>query len=759
MHNVRIENLLAERCGRISAVHCEPCDLDMEFMEMASRFSQLDGSVALVSGGDLDCARFDLLGIWPWLTLSGRERRVRLTINDQPVELADDPFEVLSAVVDYFKLPEGSGPPMTAGLLGYLSYDLKDMLENLHRTSVDELGLPLMVLYAPSLLVVHDQQAGTTRLMVPQRIGGPEPVELIARFRQTLRQPAAVSTGFAVDNESLASNFSRSEYRTAIRRILEYIAAGDIYQANMTQRFEAPFSGDAFALFRHLFALNPAPFYAFVQCGDHQIVSTSPERFMMQNGDQVETRPIKGTRPRCRAADQDAAMRHELENSAKDAAELAMIVDLLRNDIGKVCRPGSVRVREHKRLEAYTNVYHLVSVVEGVLDEGQTSVSLLRAAFPGGSITGCPKVRAMEIIDELESCRRHVYCGSIGYIGFDRCMDFSIAIRTATILNDTLRFAVGGGIVIESDPDQEYEETLHKGRTLLAACRGGGQITRPRNIVWFNGRLTPADAARVKVHDQGVLYGFGLFETIRADGGRAPLLEDHLKRFNCAWQSLMPDPPPDLSWGEIIRQVVHANGLEYGCAAVKLLVTRGSRRTAPWDHALLVSTRPYTHRLAGKSVPGLRLGCYPHPRQTPLANFKTLNYLYYLKAGEWATQNGLDEAVILNPNGTVSETNSANLLLIDQKTITRPHSPTVLPGVMAQALCRQLAEWGYTIEERPVLPDDLLSAGQVLAANGLMGAAPVLHFDGNDRPEGGDLWRRLNDAIIPGWRAGSRWSA
>jgi para-aminobenzoate synthetase component 1 len=173
-------------------------------------------------------------------------------------------------------------------------------------------------------------------------------------------------------------------------------------------------------------------------------------------------------------------MRRELVDSAKDDAELSMIVDLLRNDIGKVCAPFSVRVTEHKRLEAYRNVYHLVSVVEGELDTGMHTVDLIKATFPGGSITGCPKVRAMEIIDELESCRRHVYCGSIGYLSFHNTMDLSIAIRTATIVNNTLSFSVGGGIVYESDPRLEYEETLHKGKTLMDACsrRSGRQGDR-----------------------------------------------------------------------------------------------------------------------------------------------------------------------------------------------------------------------------------------------------------------------------------------
>ena len=188
---------------------------------------------------------------------------------------------------------------------------------------------------------------------------------------------------------------------------------------------------------------------------------------MLRCGSRIEARPIKGTRPRGKTEPEDQALRQELAHSSKDDAELSMIVDLLRNDIGKVCAPASVRVAEHKRMEAYENVYHLVSVVEGELDAGKDSIDLIEATFPGGSITGCPKVRAMEIIDELESCRRHVYCGSIGYLSFHDSMDLSIAIRTAIVCHGLLSFNVGGGIVYDSDPLDEYRETLYKGRSIV----------------------------------------------------------------------------------------------------------------------------------------------------------------------------------------------------------------------------------------------------------------------------------------------------
>jgi para-aminobenzoate synthetase component 1 len=268
------------------------------------------------------------------------------------------------------------------------------------------------------------------------------------------------------------SNFTREAYLQALSRIREYIRQGDVYQVNLTQRFSFPLSGEPYYLFKRLFGLNPAPFYAFLNCGDFQVLSTSMERFLYRRGDYLETRPIKGTRPRGATPAADVVLRQELAESRKDDAELSMIVDLLRNDLGKVCRPRTVRVLEHKRLEAYQNVYHLVSVVAGQLQPECRAVDILRATFPGGSITGCPKIRAMEIIDELEPHVRHVYCGAIGYLGLHRNLDLNVAIRTAIISKGQAHFAVGGGVVYDSREEDEYEETLHKGRTLFRLIEG-----------------------------------------------------------------------------------------------------------------------------------------------------------------------------------------------------------------------------------------------------------------------------------------------
>ncbi len=752
--SIDLPDNIAAAVGSLTGVRCEPSDVKRPFLDLAACAAHLPGTVALVSGGDLDCARYHILGVFPWLTLTAKGRHIHLQVQEQAFEFEGHPLDALRSIIDRLRLPDGSWPqPIAAGMMGYFAYDLKDSLERLPRTSVDELGLPDMRFYVPGVLVVHDKRSLKTRVLIPMRKGADDHERLLADFQALVDQPKPEDRPLEAEVRRMRSNFSPEGYEAAVGRIIDYIAAGDVYQVNLSQRFQVPFRGHGFSLFQQLYRKNPAPFFAFVHAGDHQIVSTSPERFLMRAQDRVESRPIKGTRPRGATSEQDRAMREELAASAKDDAELSMIVDLLRNDIGKVCAPGSVRVSQHKRMEAYQNVYHLVSIVEGTLDADKDSVDLVRACFPGGSITGCPKVRAMEIIDELESCRRHIYCGSIGYLSFHDTMDLSIAIRTATLVGDTLRFSVGGGVVYDSKPRDEFEETLHKGQTLMAACIDSLAAESELKI-WRNGQVLAESEAAVPVSDLGLQYGFGFFETVRLDGGEAPLLKAHVERFERTWRTLMPDNPPDVTWREVIEQVLEANHLQNECAAVKILATRGSRHAPPWDHMLLVSARPYVHRLRAMSIDGLRIGTYPHPRQSPLAVHKTLNYLYYLQAGYWARQNGFHEALILNPDGTVSETNTANLLLVSGREVIQPLSSASLPGVMAGAVCRQLAVWGYAVNRRPVEPGMLACADQVLATNALMGAVPVRQLDQVTLPRGDDLWQRINDAVIPKWRTG-----
>jgi para-aminobenzoate synthetase component 1 len=748
-------NGLRDRLGGIDGVRTEPVCLEEPFADLAARVAHEPGTVVLLSGGDLDCARYHILGLRPWLTLFGRPGETTVDIDGKTHVVSRAPLDVLETVLDRCRLSTGDAAgPVSAGLFGYLAYDLKDGLESLPRTTIDTLGLPLLYLVAPSIIVVHDKINGTTTVHSPiRRHQDPgEAVAAIDAFRKTLGAPPPAPARFSGSGQQRTSNFTRSEFVRSVQRIREYIAAGDVYQVNLSQRFEMGFEGDAYRLFRTLYRMNPAPFFAYVNAGDHQIVSTSPERFLLRSGRRVESRPIKGTRPRGKTPARDREMKAALIRSPKDDAELSMIVDLLRNDIGKVCAGGSVVVAQHKRLEAYQNVYHLVSVVEGMLGEDANSADLIRATFPGGSITGCPKIRSMEIIDELETDRRHVYTGAIGYISFHDTMDLSIAIRTATIVDDRLVFSVGGGIVYDSDPEDEYDETLHKGQTLMSVFQeegdSPGSETGSPPWVWQNGRICRQDQAAVPVSDLGLQYGFGFFETILVLKGVACRLHAHVDRFNRTWTDLFRIALPDLTWEDIIAQVIEKNGLGDSTAAVKILATRGDDRSVGFNGTLLVTARHYTHRMAVLGADGLKLATYPHARMTLLADHKTLNYLYYYQAASWAREQGADEAVILNPDGSVSETNTANILVVSGKTVTRPQSSHVLPGVMQKAACRCFDALGFSIATRPIRPKDVLDADMVLLTNALMGAVPAVSLDNRSLNVDRLLTARLNRLLL-----------
>ncbi|MBO3089786.1 aminodeoxychorismate synthase component I [Cellulomonas dongxiuzhuiae] len=732
----------------VTGLHREPVDLDEPFVDVVRRFAHLPGTVALLSGGEQDSARYDVLGVDPWLTLTGHRERTTLVDGSRRTELDQDPFTALRGVLDRVHVPAQAGLPLAGGLLGYLAYDLKDCLEVLPRTSVDDLGLPLLHLVAPSVLLVRDRVAGTTTLVVMHlEDDDADAVDgRVARFTAALRAPAPPAGAVAATGP-LTSTLSREEYLASVEAIRAYIVEGDVYQVNMSQRFTAPVTGDPFDCFAAMFAANPAPFFSYVNAGDHQIVSTSPERFLRLRDGEVETRPIKGTRPRGATPAQDAALRTELRESPKEDAELSMIVDLLRNDVARVCRPGSVRVTEHKRLETYENVHHLVSTVTGELRPGADAVDLLRATFPGGSITGCPKIRAMGVIDELEPVRRHVYTGSIGYVGFDGTMDLSIAIRTATFTGGRAVFSVGGGIVIDSEPASEYEETLHKGRTLMAALRADVTV-EDRRTVWHDGRFVPAAAASVPFDSEGLAYGHGFFETLRVQGGRPVLLAAHVERFERTWRALFGGSPPDVTWADVVARLVERNGLARTTAVVKLVAAAGNAPGAPPAPTLFASARPYTPRPALSLHGGLRLRTYPHRRHTHLADHKTLNHLHYRLAGAWAQQHDADEAVILNADATVSETSTASLCGVYGTTVRFPASEHALPGTTAGEVRRLLPARGFVVEDRRLTVADLQAADQVLVMNALMGVVPAVSLDGTPLDRDPALSDALNAAVL-----------
>lgn len=394
-------------------------------------------------------------------------------------------------------------PPFQGGAAGYLAYDWGRVLERLPAPRFDDLALPDVVFGLYDWVLAWDHDASRAWLVstgLPETSPGSRSraADRAAAVRERLQSPDSRSAGALAPAASsslqppalsphrapshpvdggwwdprldLRSSFTHAAYLDAVARVREYIFAGDIFQANLSQRFEAPFGEPAWALYCRLRSQNAAPFAAFLDFPGAAVVSASPERFLhVDVAGHVETRPIKGTRPRGVGPEHDGALGQALTESAKDRAENLMIVDLMRNDLSRVCAPGTVRVPELFALERYPTVHHLVSTVVGELAPGTHALEALRAAFPGGSITGAPKVRAMEIIAELEPSERSVYCGSIGYWSVTGELDTSIVIRTAIVRGGRIYFSAGGGIVADSDPGQEYRETLDKARAMIDA--------------------------------------------------------------------------------------------------------------------------------------------------------------------------------------------------------------------------------------------------------------------------------------------------
>lgn len=423
-------------------------------------------------------ARYSVMGADPALVFKWRGRSGWVESAAGRRALAGDPLEHLQSLLDIHSVSSAPRLPFCGGAIGYLSYDLCRSIERIPERAFDDHGWPdcLLGFYRHGVVIDHAADevylcALADRADAAGMAGGER---LLAELQSALeilgeaREDRLASAPIPVPSR-WAWNFDAPGYCRAVEKAKEYIAAGEIYQVNLSQRFQARWEGDPLRLYLHLRTVNPAPYSAFLRFPAGAVLSVSPELFLHVDGDRLVTRPIKGTRPRHTDPVRDAALRRELSESAKDRAELLMIVDLERNDLGRVCLPGTVTVPDLWTVETHPGVHHLVATVTGRLAPGRKTADILRAAFPGGSITGAPKVRAMEIIEELEPVRRGVYTGAIGCFAFDGTINLNIAIRTFVYNGGLLTLHAGGGIVADSVPELEYEETLHKAARLLRA--------------------------------------------------------------------------------------------------------------------------------------------------------------------------------------------------------------------------------------------------------------------------------------------------
>jgi para-aminobenzoate synthetase component 1 len=417
-----------------------------------------------------------------WLDSGGMARYDIITANPQRTlvlngESADgDPFALLRNELGE-QAESVADVPFAGGALGYWGYDLMSRTVGIPEAGRHAGHLPDMAIGIYDWALVLDHQQQTARLVSHQRFA--ETAQLLPKILTRLRDsPALPLDDFRVHGE-ITSNFTQASYASAFASVQGYLKSGDCYQVNLAQRFSAVASGDALGAYLTLRSLSPAPYSAFLNLPQAQILCASPERFLRVQNRSVETRPIKGTRPRSSDVQQDIRLAEELYRHPKDRAENLMIVDLLRNDLGKSCVPGSVRVPKLFEVESFASVHHLVSTVEGKLSAGKDALDVLRDSFPGGSVTGAPKLRAMQIIELLEPHRRGIYCGSIGYVGFDGHMDSNIVIRTLVYTGDKIQCWAGGGIVADSEEKSEYQETLDKASAMLELLRHyGGKYDR-----------------------------------------------------------------------------------------------------------------------------------------------------------------------------------------------------------------------------------------------------------------------------------------
>ena len=441
----------------------EKVSTKLDGFEIYSLFKEDLNTILLDSARDeKTLGRYSFIGVNCFLTFKSKNG----TCYKGEEVYVGDTFEELNKIIKEYAIENNTGLPFVSGGIGYFSYDLAREVEELPNIAKDDIDVPYCyynfydniiildnlykIAYISALGILKSQKESIKNIM--QRIQKGNKI-VYEKVRNTTNK--------------FTSGFEKNNYMHTVSKVRAYIKSGDIYITNLSQRFSCSTRKSAYEIYKDLRHINPAPFAAFMNFEDFNIICSSPERFLSIKDRMVETRPIKGTMPRSLNIEEDLKNKNILINSEKDKSELLMVVDLERNDLSKVCKPSSVKVTELFKLEEYSTVFHLVSTVVGELKESVSSLECIKACFPGGSITGAPKIRSMEIIEELEPVRRNIYTGALGYLGFDGNVDLNIIIRTILIKDNKAYFGVGGGITWESVEELEYDETLDKARALM----------------------------------------------------------------------------------------------------------------------------------------------------------------------------------------------------------------------------------------------------------------------------------------------------
>jgi para-aminobenzoate synthetase component I len=740
-------------------------------------------------------ARFSFVTARPFLTFRSRGSRCELVRDGSCQTVFGNPWLILDDFLNRFALRDARDLPFPlGGCFGYWGYELKYFVEpKLRPIATDDLGLPdCQVGFYDSLVAFdhagnqtwivstglnHDGSRDETRARhcldfwqdklksgVAEAAPAFRPApgrnhRVSTRRASTLREASGMPVPLAA-RSAVKSNLTRSEFLSKVEYAQRYILAGDIYQVNLSQRLAIDHPDSGWEFFRQLTEASPAPFAAYLDCADFQLASSSPELFLRLSGSHILTHPIKGTRPRSADPISDAQLAWELQTSPKETAELVMITDLLRNDLGRFCAYGSVLASNLLRLERYAQVQHLVSTIEGRLRPEVSHVQALAGCFPGGSVTGAPKVRAMEIIEELEPVRRGPYTGCLGYLGFNRESQLSIIIRTALCMGSAKFFQVGAGIVADSDPAAEYEETLDKAQGFLDTASPGGsggvlaampdppKKTRtpsrraskttpcsPTRWVFFDGQLVPECEAKVSVFDRSFRYGDGLFETLRVYGGRPFAWEQHLDRLRRGAEFLrirLPFDAAELRCATL--ELVRRNQMPEAVLRIHLSRGSGRRGYAPAgdESPLLVMSLGEAPAVAEATPPRWRLitSSQRLPMNDLLSAFKTCCQLAHVLACAEARERGAQDALLLNAVGNVVETTSANLFWIqDDLVCTPPLSSGALPGITRAWVIGVCSTLGVKSCERNISGAGLLRTDGVFLTQSVSEIVEVSHVD------------------------------
>lgn len=460
--------------------------------EIFETFLEYDHCFLLESGGGIKkLARYSIIGGAPFLTFKSKGEYIEIRDEEKTVGKNGNPFEELKYLFNRFRIRENNiaDIPFAGGAVGYFGYDLARFLEIMPDISTDDLNLPDSYFMFVNAGVIYDHWSKKIYIfsvdLSIQNLGnsGETASDFVAIIEEKIREKKKnkyleVNPLDSDIRAKVTNVVSKRKYIDMIEKAKEHIRIGDVYEVNLSHRIEIESGSEPWQIYRRMNSVNPTPFAAYLQFGDLKIISASPERFLRLKDSKLESRPIKGTKRRGESPQEDENLRNELISSEKEKAENLMIVDLVRNDFGRVCRFGTVEVKELMAVEAYSGVFQMVSTIEGELSEDKDMFDCIKACFPGGSMTGAPKIMAMEIIEELETIRRGIYSGSLGYLSFSGEADLNIIIRTLIATEGKLYFQVGGAIVADSDPDKEYEETWHKAKPVLDAigCKSSPEL-------------------------------------------------------------------------------------------------------------------------------------------------------------------------------------------------------------------------------------------------------------------------------------------